>query len=106
MASNRRAEITFKIDKDKFNQEAFNTIAPDLNSGKQTDEPTLAQKYMMELNVEEAIKNLKSSINFFNDRGIDQIASIGFCMGGGISLYAASMGIVNSAVSYLSLIHI
>lgn len=85
---------------DKFNQKGFNTIAPDLYSGKQTDEPTLAQKYMMELNVEEAIKNLKSSIKFFNDRGIDQIASIGFCMGGGISLYAASMGIVNSAVSY------
>ena len=25
---------------DKFNQEGFNTIAPDLYSGKQTDEPT------------------------------------------------------------------
>jgi carboxymethylenebutenolidase len=85
---------------DRFNLHGFNTIAPDLYSGKQTDEPTLAQKYMMELNVENAIKNLKSSIKFLKKKGIDRISSIGFCMGGGISLYAASINIVDSAVSY------
>ena len=85
---------------DRFNLEGFNTIAPDLYYGKQTDEPTLAQKYMMELNVENAMNNLKSSIKFLNKKGIDRISSIGFCMGGGISLYAASIEIVDSAVSF------
>ncbi|MEG3582238.1 MAG: dienelactone hydrolase family protein [Chloroflexota bacterium] len=85
---------------DRFNLRGFNTIAPDLYSGKQTDEPSVAQKYMMELNVESAMKNLRSSIEILNEKGIDRIASLGFCMGGGISLYAASINIVDSAVSY------
>ena len=85
---------------DRFNLHGFNTIAPDLYAGRQTDEPSVAQKYMMEMNVESAMKNLENSVSYLKEKGTEKVASLGFCMGGGISLYAASINIVDSAVSY------
>ena len=64
---------------DRFAAEGLVALAPDMYHGKVTDEPDEAGKLFMALNIEEAAKDLTGA----------PVGTIGFCMGGALSLFAA-----------------
>jgi carboxymethylenebutenolidase len=78
---------------DRFAQEGFIALAPDLYHGKTTTSPDEAGKMMMALNIDETEKDLRGAVAYLLDHeGIigDKVGTVGFCMGGALSLYAAS----------------
>ncbi len=78
---------------DRFAFEGFVALAPDLYHGKSTTSPDEAGKLMMALNIEEAEKELRGAVAYLLSHSGNTTATvgvIGFCMGGALSLYAAS----------------
>jgi carboxymethylenebutenolidase len=74
--------------------EGFVAVAPDLYHGKTTAEPDEAGKLMMSLKMEEAAKEMSGAVDYLV--GLDaatgnKVGSVGFCMGGGLSLILASL---------------
>lgn len=78
---------------DRFAGEGFVALAPDLYHGKTTKSPDEAGKMMMALRIDEAEKDLSGAIDFVvNHEGTTskKVGTVGFCMGGALSLYAAT----------------
>jgi carboxymethylenebutenolidase len=78
---------------DRFAAEGFVALAPDLYHGRSTASPDEAGKMMMALNIEQTEKDLRGAIEYLlaHERVEgDTVGTIGFCMGGALSLYAAS----------------
>jgi carboxymethylenebutenolidase len=78
---------------DRFASEGFVALAPDLYHGKSTTSPDEAGKLMMALNIDEAEKDLRGAVQYLvNHEAVagDKVGTVGFCMGGVLSLYAAS----------------
>lgn len=78
---------------DRFADEGFVALAPDLYHGETTTSPDDAGRLMMALQIDQAEKDLQGAVIFL--QGHPSIASrkvgcVGFCMGGQLSLYAAS----------------
>jgi carboxymethylenebutenolidase len=76
----------------RFAQEGFIALAPDLFHGKVTKEPGEAQRLMMSLNMGQATKELTKAADYLASRpevGGQGIGAIGFCMGGGLALNLA-----------------
>jgi len=74
--------------------EGFVALAPDLYHGKLASEPDEAGKLMMAMNIDQAGKDITGSVDYLV--GLDaatggKVGSIGFCMGGGLSLYLATL---------------
>ena len=81
---------------DQLAAEGFLVLAPDFYGGTSTDDPTEAESLFMELNIENAAKTMGSAISFLQNKSkIDKVGTVGFCMGGQLSLYAAA---VNASV--------
>lgn len=77
---------------DRFAAEGFVAIAPDLYRGEASTEPDEAAKLMMALNLERAAKDLGGAVDEAAARGDGAgVGVIGFCMGGGLALYLASI---------------
>jgi carboxymethylenebutenolidase len=78
---------------DRFAAQGFVALAPDLYHGKSTTSPDEAGKLMMALDIDRAEKDLRGAIKFLLDdprvTGA-RVGTVGFCMGGALSLYAAS----------------
>jgi carboxymethylenebutenolidase len=74
---------------DRFAAEGFLALAPDLYHGELHTEPDAAGKSMMALNIEQAGKDLKGAITYLSDQTGAPVGTIGFCMGGALSLFAA-----------------
>ncbi len=74
---------------DRFAEEGFVALAPDMYHGTVTAEPDEAGKMLMALNIPQAGKDLSGAINYLNDLTNGPVATIGFCMGGALSLFAA-----------------
>lgn len=77
---------------DRFANEGFFALAPDLYHGEKTKSPDDAGKMMMALNIAEAGKDLRGAADaLIALDGVEpkKVASVGFCMGGQLSLYAA-----------------
>lgn len=78
---------------DRFAAEGFVALAPDLYHGKTTKSPDEAGKLMMALRIDEAQKDLRGAINYLlNHESVSgtTVGTVGFCMGGALSLYAAT----------------
>ncbi|MCA1815286.1 MAG: dienelactone hydrolase family protein [Acidobacteria bacterium] len=78
---------------DRFAREGFVALAPDLYHGETAKSPDEAGKLMMAMSIDEAEKDLRGAINFLlNDARVTggRVGTVGFCMGGALSLYAAS----------------
>jgi carboxymethylenebutenolidase len=76
----------------RFAQEGFIALAPDLFHGKVTKEPGEAQRLMMSLNMGQATRELTKAADYLASRpevGGRGIGAIGFCMGGGLALNLA-----------------
>jgi carboxymethylenebutenolidase len=78
---------------DRFAGAGFVALAPDLFHGKSTKSPDEAGKLMMALRIDEAEKDLAGAVEYLLQRkevSSAKAGTIGFCMGGALSLYAAS----------------
>ncbi len=78
---------------DRFAGEGFVALAPDIYHGEVAKSPDEAGKKMMALRIDEAEKDLSGAINYLIDHSAttgNKVGTIGFCMGGALSLYAAT----------------
>ena len=79
---------------DRLATEGFVALAPDLYRGAHSSEPDEAAKIMMSLNLERATKDLSGAVDFLATHDAvsgDGIGVIGFCMGGGVALWLATL---------------
>jgi carboxymethylenebutenolidase len=76
----------------RFAQEGFVALAPDLYHGVVTTEPDEARKLVMELSMPEAVSEIQQAIAFLQTQeyvSSDKAGIVGFCMGGGLVLQTA-----------------
>ena len=77
---------------DRFAGEGFVALAPDLYHGRNTTSPDEAGKLMMALEIDRAERDLRGAIDFLlarDDVAGERVGTVGFCMGGQLSLFAA-----------------
>jgi carboxymethylenebutenolidase len=77
---------------DTYAQKGFVVIAVDLYNGKSTTDPDQAGKWMQSLNQNNAIKTIRAAERFLRESPrfrVRKTATLGWCMGGGLSLQAA-----------------
>ncbi|HYP52583.1 MAG TPA: dienelactone hydrolase family protein [Pyrinomonadaceae bacterium] len=78
---------------ERFAAEGFVALAPDLYHGEKASSPDEAGKLMMALDIERTEKDLRGAIQHLLADGRverERVGTVGFCMGGVLSLYAAS----------------
>ena len=77
---------------DRLGAAGFVALAPDLYDGQTTDSPDDAGRLMMALEIESAEQKLRGAIDYLlgrDDVSGTTVGTVGFCMGGQLSLYAA-----------------
>lgn len=89
---------------DRLAGAGFLALAPDLFRGETTDQPDEAQQKMMALSMEQAEKDMRGAVDYLaSHEGMqgEGVGSIGFCLGGGLSVWAATANPkVGATVSY------
>ena len=78
---------------DRFAAAGFVALAPDLYHGRATTSPDEAGKLMMALDIDQTEKDLRGAIRYLLEQpGVTsaRVGTVGFCMGGALSLYAAT----------------
>lgn len=79
---------------DRFAVEGYVALAPDLYHGQAAAEPDEAGKLMMALNIDQAAKDLRGAVSYLislPETDTRTVGAIGFCMGGQLALYAATV---------------
>jgi carboxymethylenebutenolidase len=77
---------------DRFADEGFVALAPDLYHGESTQSPDDAGRLMMALKIDRSVKELSGAIEYLASRDATtsaKIGCVGFCMGGQLALAAA-----------------
>ena len=77
---------------DRFAGAGFVALAPDFYDGQTTTSPDAAGKLMMALEIDEAETHLRGAVDYLLARpeaSGERVGTVGFCMGGQLSLYAA-----------------
>jgi carboxymethylenebutenolidase len=88
---------------DRFAQEGFVALAPDLYHGETTEQPDEAQQKMMALNMDEAEKEMRGAVDYVaaHPKCDGSVGAVGFCLGGGLAVWTASANPkVGAAVSF------
>ena len=89
---------------DRFAAEGFVALAPDHFRGETTEQPDEAEQKMMALSMEQAEKDMRAAVDFLLGHDQQQghkVGSVGFCLGGGLSVWAAAKNpSIGAAVSY------
>jgi len=78
---------------DRLAREGFVALAPDLYHGERTDDPDVAGRLMMDLQVPRAARDLEAAVEFLLRHSSvtgARVGAIGFCMGGQLALFAAT----------------
>jgi carboxymethylenebutenolidase len=78
---------------ERFAAAGFVALAPDLYHGDVARSPDEAGKLMMALNIARTEKDLRGAIEYLLNHEAtegERVGTVGFCMGGALSLYAAS----------------
>lgn len=78
---------------DRLASEGFFALAPDLYRGATTAEPSRAEQRMMALSMDDAEQEMRGAAEFLiSQAGVEGIGvgAIGFCLGGGLALWAAA----------------
>lgn len=78
---------------DRFADEGFVALAPDMYHGKTTKSPDEAGKLMMALRIDQAEKDLGAAVQYLlkqDSTTSKKLGVIGFCMGGALALYTAT----------------
>ncbi|HXG36998.1 MAG TPA: dienelactone hydrolase family protein [Dehalococcoidia bacterium] len=76
----------------RFAREGYVAIAPDLYDGRIATEPNEAQKIRMALDVPQAVQRVNSAARYLKSQQYSRgqkVGTIGFCMGGMVSLATA-----------------
>src|SRR6266511_4378378 len=76
---------------DRFAAEGYLALAPDLYHGRATNEPDEANKLMLDMKRDVAARHLRGAIDYLrmHAMGAGKVGTVGFCLGGGLSLLAA-----------------
>ncbi|MCO4320051.1 dienelactone hydrolase family protein [Aliidiomarina quisquiliarum] len=77
---------------DRFAAAGFVALAPDLYHGESTTSPDNAGRLMMAINIERTENDLRGAVNYLLEHEAttgNKVGTVGFCMGGQLSLYAA-----------------
>lgn len=77
---------------ERFAEEGFVVLAPDLYRGRKTKSPDEAGKLLMALNISEAARDIIGASKFLQASpsvSPKKIGALGFCMGGQLALFAA-----------------
>jgi carboxymethylenebutenolidase len=89
---------------DEFAAEGFVALAPDLYHGDTTEQPDEAQQKLMAMNMDETEKELRGAVDYVSDQEAydgSGIGAVGFCMGGGLAVWAgAANPKVDAVVTY------
>jgi len=89
---------------DRFAAEGFFALAPDLYHGETTTKPSEAQQKLMALSMEQAEQDMCGAADFISARpGVQGsgVGSVGFCLGGGLSVWAlATCPKITAAATY------
>jgi carboxymethylenebutenolidase len=86
---------------DRFAGDGFVALAPDLYHGKETKEPDEAGKLLMELDLAGAARDMLGAGKWLaasEHTAGDKVGIVGFCMGGALAVYAATLSDVFAAV--------
>jgi carboxymethylenebutenolidase len=78
---------------DRFAQEGFLALAPDLYRGETTEQPDEAQQKLMAMNMDQTVKDMRGAVDHLEEHeGFqgDGVGSVGFCAGGGLAVWAAA----------------
>ena len=79
---------------DRFASEGFLALAPDLYHGETTDQPDEAEQKMMAMNMDQAEKEMRGAVDYLSQHEAydgNGIGSVGFCLGGGLAVWAATV---------------
>ena len=77
---------------DRFAAEGFTALAPDMYHGQTATEPDGAGKLFMALNIGQAEKDLKGAASYLAQHSSTaKLGVVGFCMGGQLALFAATL---------------
>jgi len=77
---------------DRFAAEGFSALAPDMYHGKTANEPDGAGKLFMALNIGQAEKDLRgAAASLARHSSTVKLGAVGFCMGGQLALFAATV---------------
>lgn len=89
---------------DRFAEAGFVALAPDLYHGANTTEPDEAMRMMMSLAMDPAAKDIAGAARFLfesDPTNGDGIGAVGFCMGGSLALWSATLAPqLTAAVGY------
>jgi carboxymethylenebutenolidase len=89
---------------DRLAAAGFLALAPDLYRGETTEQPDEAEQKMMALDMEQAVKDMRGAVDYLaGHEGTvgEKVGSIGFCLGGGLSVWAGTANDkVGPVVSY------
>ena len=78
---------------DRLAAEGFFALAPDLYRGETTTQPSEAEQKMMALSMDQAEQDMCGAAEFLASQpGVEGpgVGAVGFCLGGGLSLWAAA----------------
>jgi len=77
---------------DRFAAEGFSALAPDMYHGQTASEPDGAGKLFMALNIGQAEKDLRGAASYLaGNSSTAKLGAVGFCMGGQLALFAATL---------------
>jgi len=79
---------------DRFAEEGFVALAPDLYHGVATKEPDEAMKLLMGLAMDKAALDIAGAADYLHNRADvagKGIGAVGFCMGGSLALWSATL---------------
>lgn len=79
---------------DRFAKAGFVALAPDLYHGVVTTEPDEARKLLMDLSIDKAALDIAGAAKYLSERNDvvgKGVGVIGFCMGGSLALWSATL---------------
>ena len=79
---------------DRFAEDGFVALAPDLFHGAKTTEPDEAERLMMGLSMDRAAKDIQGAARYLVARPevtSSGVATVGFCMGGSLALWSGAL---------------
>lgn len=89
---------------DRLAQAGFFALAPDLYHGEPTTQPDEAQQRMMALSIDQAAQDMRAAAAYLAELdgvGGGRIGAVGFCLGGGLAVWAAATcPLIGATVSY------
>lgn len=92
---------------DALSNEGFAVFAPDLYNGNVATDPKTAEKYMSELDQANALTTMKASHQWLRSKAFTKgrkVGSVGWCMGGGLSLRLGLNAPIDAVVVYYGMV--